>query len=66
MAAAGKWKWNGLGRIVFRNTRKNVATFPDRNVYLIPLKYDEQNEKLSNTLYKEFEYDIADSHVPPA
>jgi len=57
---------HGLGRIVFRNTRKNVATFPDRNVYLIPLKYDEQNEKLSNTLYKEFEYDIADSHVPPA
>lgn len=51
---------HGLGRTVFRNTRKNVGTFPERKVALIPLENDHRDEKISKAFYREFEHDITD------
>ncbi len=73
---------HGLGRIVFRNTRKNIAIFPERNVNLIPLSIpqlkpqlkpqhlNEQANNITVTLHKKFEnefkYDIDNSEIKPA
>ena len=53
---------HGLGRIFFRNTRKNINYFPERIVKLIELQ---DNDLTNDELIEEFKFDINDVSTEP-
>jgi ATP-dependent helicase HepA len=49
----------GLGRIIFRNTRKNIGFYTKRNLHLIPLSFGKKTDHILDTdsIFKEFNDD---------
>lgn len=49
---------HGIGRVMFRNTRKRMTGFPKRIAHLIPLGSDQESLQNAKVLREEFENDI--------